>query len=179
MNKLNDPVVVINQGNNRKKLSLAMKDFGIFQCLLKEKLLTEKQLYRYYTKINGVEITYPGFWKKLSKFEEYGLIKSSKYKVGQNGTTVKYFSLKQKGYDLLITQDRVPDHYENTNFLKTPKSNLDHHFGTKEAILNSLIEYEYQFPFFHQPKVFPPRLTRVFPAAIPDGVIKLDDMTLY
>ncbi|MBH0169296.1 replication-relaxation family protein [Fictibacillus sp. 18YEL24] len=179
MQHLIDPIIVIDQGHNRKKLNIGMRDLVVFQCLLKEKLLTEKQLYRYYTIVNLGKISYPGFWKKLVKFEEFGLIKGYKYKVGQNGTTIKYFSLKQKGYDLLVAQDSVPKHYENANFINIPKINLDHHFGTEEIILNSLIGYEDLYPFYQEPTVFPPRLTRVFPAAIPDGVLKHNEKTLY
>jgi hypothetical protein len=179
MHNVIDPIIVINQGHNRKKLNLVLKDLVVFHCLLKEKLLTEKQLYKYYTIVYEEETSYPGFWKKLVKFEEYELIKSYKYKVGQNGTTIKYFSLKQKGYDLLEAQGRIPEHYENAKLFNIPKSNLDHHFGTKQIILNILVAYEDLFPFFHQPKAFPPRLTRVFPATIPDGVIKLDEKTLF
>ncbi|MDR7074195.1 replication-relaxation family protein [Fictibacillus barbaricus] len=171
--------IVIKRDHNRKKLTLRYYDLKLFNNLLTEKLLTEKQLYRYYTTIHGKRISYPGFWKKLAKFEEYGLIKSYKYKVGQNGTTLKYFRLRQYGYDLIKNIKVVPKYYENEKLSNIPKTNLDHHFGTKEVILNSLIEFKDPNPILEEPQIIPSRIARVFPAVIPDGVIKLGEATLY
>lgn len=174
-----DKTIVINGFNNRKKLHLSYQDLYLLKCILIEKLLTEKQLYRYYTLLLYEKISYPGFWKKLAKFEEYGLIKSNKYKVGQNGTTLKYFRLRQYGYDLINSHKVVSKYYENETLSKIPKTNLDHHFGKKEVILNSLIEFKDHESLFEKPQVIPSRITRVFPYVIPDGVLKLDGVTLY
>jgi Replication-relaxation len=124
-----------------------------------------------------VKISYPGFWKKLSNFEEYGLIKSYKYKIGQNGTTIKYFRLKEKGYNLIKKIEDVPKHYESEDITDIPKNNLDHHFGTKEVILKSLIALkEKNITGF---RVVPSKNTRVYPVVIPDGVMQLDDKYIY
>ncbi|MGD6961524.1 replication-relaxation family protein [Fictibacillus phosphorivorans] len=173
--KVNKHRFAIEKSQNRKRLQYGEAELLLWVYLLKERALTEKQLYQYYSMYDT--ISYPGFWKKLCKFEEYGLIKSYKYRVGQNGTIIKYFRIRSLCYELLKKFDLITEEYENINVSTIPKSNLDHHFGTKEVILKSLIELRNTLDNYHT--VYPSKLTRVYPITIPDGVLMSDDKLLY
>lgn len=168
--QFSDEKITLFKGGNRKRLTLERQDIRLMYILFIERFLMEKQWYRYYTDYLNQTISYVGFWKKVSKFEEYGLIKTYKYKVGQNGTTVKILGLNKEGLRLL--SNVIPEN--QSSLVHSPPKNLDHFFGTKEVILNSLIDVSIY-------EVYSTRgsQTTLYPKIIPDGVIKGKGKTLY
>jgi len=170
--------VIIYKGTNRKRLTLSKYDFELLKFIYKERFLTEKQLYTYYTTLFSQKISYPGFWKKLSKFEEYGLLKSYKYRVGQNGTIVKYFRIREKSLSLLLEQKSL-DETCITDIITTPPKNLDHYIGTKETLVKSIIELYSKRYEINQVLSGRVSQTKVFPAVVPDGFLKSGTINLY
>ncbi|MCU9612735.1 replication-relaxation family protein [Caldibacillus lycopersici] len=173
----NELKVVLYKGKNRKRLILKNNDLFFLKILYAEEFLSEMQLYGYYTKILKQKISYPGLWKKLSKFEDYSLVKSYKYRVGQVGTEVKYFKILSKGIEILAEKNLLTMDAENEG--KVQVKNYDHFFATKEFILKSFIEFQkYSFPI-EDIKVLKGSQTKLFPQIIPDAAIHSGSKTLY
>lgn len=169
--------IIYKKGINRRRLVLMEYDLQLLFILCIEQFLTEKQLYLYFIGIIKKRVSYPGFWKKLNKFEEYGLLKSYKYKVGQNGTTVKFFRLRNDGLKLLVNHNRIKADGLSNSISTVPK-NLDHFFGVKQMTLNIGTELG---PIDN---IGPIKLVRgirskIAPKLIPDRVLICREQELY
>lgn len=113
------------------KIDLAITDLALLLFLYDQSLLSQQQLFRYYTLISEFKSD-SAFRRKMSKWHNAGIIKKTKKNI-VNGYQLALLSITEAGLDLIKAVGLVP---KQVNRKYISKTNIDHTLSIKEAFIN-------------------------------------------
>jgi hypothetical protein len=128
------PVIDYRTGNNAKGVRLTHADLETLLFLFEHKLISQTQLYEFYTLIK--DIHYDSFRKRMNKFAKNGIIQFKKYEITKKrkGVVKNLILLDTKGYEILYAAgllERMDNPYQN-------RTNWDRLLATKEVVLQAI-----------------------------------------
>lgn len=131
--------------DNKQGLRLRRADVETLLFLFEEKVLSQKQLYRFYSLFVQQGIHYDSFKKRISKFIRLGLIKNYKYivKNKRHGVRMNMLQLTEKGHWLLVTAN-----FLKSDFTEITNNRLDRTLASKEILLHFLEEQSQNKGYF-------------------------------
>lgn len=115
----------------QNKIELAMTDLALLLFLYDQSLLSQQQLFRYYTLISDFKSD-SSFRRKMSKWHQAGLIRKVKKNI-VNGYQLALLNITEAGLELLKTLGLLPQHI-NRKYIS--KVNIDHTLAIKEAFID-------------------------------------------
>lgn len=126
------------------KVELAMTDLALLLFLYDQALLSQHQLFRYYTLISDFK-SEAAFRRKMAKWHEAGLVKKTKKNI-VNGYQLALLRITEAGLNLLKDLAFLPS---SINRKYASKTNIDHTLAVKEAFIDFLLAKKESNQFFY------------------------------
>lgn len=132
-------------GFNEQGVYLNESELTTLLFLYEHKLLTQRQLYEFFTLTNGnKEYNYNSFCNRLNKFEKLEVIKRTRYDlIRRNGIYMNLVEIDPKGIELLY----LSGYLENNFNQRIPKSNYEHLIGIKQSVIEAYKVLTNEFGF--------------------------------